>query len=90
MRVHISNRVYDTDTASVVRVVFFPDHSEALYCKRQTGEYFLHVAGNDGSRYKCRGKGSTLKCHIILVFSRTQARIWLQLYFARDIRTCII
>lgn len=89
MRVHISSRVYDTDTASVVRVVFFPDHTEALYYKGQTGEFFLHVAGNDGSRYKCRGKGSTLKGHIILVFSIKQARNWLQLYFARDIRTCI-
>lgn len=80
MRVPILKKTYDTTTASVVRVVFFPNHSEALYYKWQTGEFFLHIVGSDGSQYKCRGKGSTLKGHIILVFSRQQARNWLQLY----------
>lgn len=82
MRRIIDNRVYDTETASLVGEWAagcdpggLDYYEEALHRKR-TGEYFVHGSGRAASRYARRDGGMWASGEAIVPMGYEEARSW--------------
>ena len=90
MRKIINNRLYDTDTATLVghwdkdlSVTDFGWYSEDLYRKR-TGEYFIYGEGNAASPYRQRSYDMWAAGEQIVPIGYDEAREWAEKHLDAD------